>query len=284
MAGRILLNPDVTRGIGKLRTAVEMTRDLYALTFSKREWNAIVRRQLEYRGDDWRAQSLPLRFGPFARERLGYDARGDRRSAIQRALANGVVDRLAEQFWQGWNPWKNRTIPYALWKAEIAYERQMDRMPARPTKTYFQGLRRVLKRRVKDDIRRRVAELSTEDEVNEKVPLVDTGDLRDVALSRSRSKATVTSSNWLLRVIIPQPHPTHASVGKVLRQVTPDELHVMARDLHTGILAEVQGAQVRVARRGRAAGRLTRHLTPAQRDRLLPLSTRGKKPRTRRSA
>lgn len=227
---------------GLLAMAIELTEPLYKLLFRRSHWNAIVRNALATAGSHWIWTALPRRFfdAEFDRTELGYDAEGEYVSPIARALSNGLMDTLATRFWQGWNPWRSPTVPGPLWQETVRYERAAGRMVGKPTKTWWKRLKKDLRRRVKSDLKRRVEELSAGGEVNDKQPLVNTGALRDAALEGSRSVAVATATRWSLRVIIPQPHPTHAVVGRTLRQVTDAELREMAQIINDTVHGSVE--------------------------------------------
>lgn len=241
---------------------LSMTEELYASTFRRSHWNLLVRNGLFVGGSQWIWADLPKRFTDFAYI-LGYDARGDKRSPLSRAIASGLVDRLAVRYWDGWNPWISVKPPYALWRRYLEEERRAGRFEKSRT-GYFTTARRELRRMVKNDLKRRVRELSEYEEINEKIPLVEYDRLRPAALSGSRAVARATLGNYGLRIVIPQPHPTHPVVGRVLRQVTPSELTQIGRNAMQAINAGIAGASIHRIQRGRSAGQMRRRLTPDQ--------------------
>lgn len=238
-----------------------MTEELYASTYSRRHWNTIVRNGLVDGGSQWIAGDLPKRFSDFAYV-LGYDAKGKKRSPLSRAIASGLVDRLAVRFWHGWNPWNTPKPPYSLWSKYLADEARMGRF-VRSRTGYFTTARKELRRMVKADIKRRVLELSTSEEVNEKIPLVEFDRLRPAALSGARAVGRATTGNYQLRLVIPQPHPTHRSVSNVMKQVTPQEVARIGTTTMRSINTSIAGSTTHTVRRGRTAGQIRRRLPDA---------------------
>lgn len=245
--GAVLINPGAVTGVGLLRIKLEMEERQHRLLFKTGHWNAIVRHGLHQAGLHYIAVDLGKRFTPFAYE-LGYQAKGNSRSPISRALSSGLVDRLADKFWMGWNPWRQAHVPGPLWDKHIREEKAAGRFHKSRT-GWFSTEKRALRRRVKADLKRRVAELSEAGEKWEKLPLVETGDLREKALADARPHATATQSTQKLRIVIPQPHGTHPIVGAVLKRLKHDEIAAMSEVMSRDIAQSVQGS-MRLSPRG----------------------------------
>lgn len=223
-------------GLQLLKVGISIHEREHRALFSKAHWNAIVREGLHRGGSHWIWIRLPERFGPKAYE-LGYprDA-GQSRSPLIRAMSSGLVDRLAARYWHGYNPWRqtSHTIPITLWRQWIEQERRAGRFE-KSRSGYFRTAKRELRQHVKRDLRRRIEELSTSEEINEKIPLVLSGDMRAAALAGARAEPRVTSARSSLRIVIPQAHGTVGWVSGVMRAVPNDELREMAEVVHATI-------------------------------------------------
>lgn len=241
----VLMNPGSSSGPGLFRIGIQVTEKLYRLSFKTGHWNAIIRHGLHVAGLHYIRVDLEKRFTSFARDELGYDGKGDHTSPLAKAKASGLVDSLAQKFWGGWNPWVVPHVPYALWAKHLAEEKAAGRFH-KSNSGYFTTEKRKLRKRVKEDLKRRVLELSTEGEKNEKLPLVETGDLRRVALAGARAHATATRSTQKVRIVIPQPHGTHAIVGAVLKRLTTGELAELGEVLNKDVAASIAGAALTV--------------------------------------
>lgn len=263
-------------GLELVKVSLGIHERTHRLLFKPAHWNAIVREGLHRAGSHWIWQHLPDRFGPKAYE-LGYpqDA-GQTRSPLIRAMSSGLVDRLAQQFWHGYNPWRRTSyqIPATLWRQWIEEERRAGRFE-KSRSGYFRSAKRALRQHVKKDLRRRVEELSTSEEINEKIPLVLTGDMRAAALAGARAEPRATSTRAAVRIVIPQSHPTVGWVSGVMRAVTNDELREMAEVVHATIGGRLASDSVVSTPNGGRA------LTPAARADLARYVPRRPAPRHR---
>lgn len=259
----------INRGVnafGLIAMRIDLDRQIHKLTFKPRDLNEMERASLVGVGDFFIAKRLPQRFQEFARTDLGYpEDSGKQKSPLSRALSSGLVQRLADREWRGWNPWQSATVPGPLWIWWIRLQQHEGRFQKSRT-GYFKTARRELRQLVKADIKRRVEELSESGEKFEKRPLVETGDLERVALAGSSSKARVTESSSSLRISIPSPHPrVHASVDAVMHRITTEEISQMERVYGEGFERLVSGSDRRTIKRGPQAGTVQRFLTPEQR-------------------
>lgn len=260
---------------GLIRFEVQVSAQLQRVLFSQRDWNTMLRAGLMAFGFDFIWQRLPLRFGDFAIDELGYDAKklhaeGDERSsrrAFGRALADGTMDRLAARWSRGWNPWKNPFPPDAMLKAFIQYQRRANGRFMITRTGEWRTARRELRKITKEVLR---VKLAAEPYVytNSTRPLVETGALEQAALSTSRPVATVTANRQRLEVLVPQPHPTRPIVGRTLRRVTDDELREGERIVGVTVEALMHGAETRPITRGPSKGQVRKRLSGATRAQL----------------
>lgn len=261
---------------GLLSARIEMDRRLHGLTFSARDLNAAERGGLSAVGAWYVSERLIHRFDEFAKTDLGYvESQQDRgeRDAFRRAMSSGLVQRIADRDWQGWNPWISSYAPKPLltWFLKRERYRQVTAQGfARDRSSrsgFFKTLHRDMRQEVKADIRRKVRELSEAGEKFEKLPLVDTGELRAVALAGTRYVARVTAASSSLRISIPNPHArAHPKVDAVMRRMTTAEIDEATQVYGTAFEALVAGSVTTTIRRGPNAGQVRRSLTAEQRD------------------
>jgi len=269
---------------GLLSARIEMDRKIHGLTFSAKDLNDAERGGLLAVGSWFISDRLIHRFDDFARTDLGYidnpDQNRNERDAFRRAMSSGLVQRIVDRDWRGWNPWINPFAPRDLLTWFIKRERyqaieQQGWARDRTSRSgQFKTLNRALRHEVKTDVRRKVKELSEAGEKFEKVPLVDTGELRTVALAGARSTARVTAGSSSLKISIPSPHAiVHAKVGAVMNRMTTTEIGDASQVYGAAFEGLVAGSESTTIKRGPQAGTIRRSLTPAQRESIANTTT-----------
>jgi hypothetical protein len=235
--------------------------------FSRSHWNAIVRDALREGGAHWINVYLPRRFTDYAETALGYSAKkmqGKKKSIIAAAFANGEIQRIADRFFMGWDPWTGGRIPGPVWQKYLMDQQARGR---------FQFSRTGDWKRAKRDFRayakasfRSELQARQDDDKFVLTPLVHTGALRELALSAARAESKATTNDQRLRIVIPQPHPTHPMVSAVMRRVTDAELADVARVTDSAIQAALDGATIKTTKRGKSAGKRRGRLSEVQRE------------------
>ncbi len=254
--------------MASLSSRLEISEALHRLTFSDSDWNRIVRAGLHSVGEWFIAQRLPLRFGEFARTDLGYDRKQDTspKALLATALADGTIQKLADQFFGGYNPWRLGKVPGPLWQKWLNEGRKAGRYNISITGT-LSTAKRDLRAKVKRDLRAELYAKAGDNPGKFETPLVHSGELRDDATTHSTVTATATASAQKVHISIPDPHgPSHPVVGAVLRRITQPELVEAGLVLGRTVDALINGAATRTVARGVHAGQLRRSLTADQRE------------------
>lgn len=268
-----------------LSLRMDMDRRLHSLTFSARDLNDMERASLVSVGHWFIRERLGLRFdSSYARPKLGYTAQAHddfadpakrKRGVLSRAMSSGMLQRLADKFWRGWNPWKTAEVPGPLWTWWIREQQAAGRFEKTRT-GYFKTARKELRQLVKDDLRRRIDELSAEGEIGEKRPLISSGRLHDAVMSGSRASARASASTASLKISMPAPPPRgddesskkaiyHPIVGAVLQRMAAEEI-VQAERVYVRSFEALLGASsTTIVPSGPQKGVMRRSLTAEQR-------------------
>lgn len=252
-------------GLAPLSIQIDAAEQLHRLLFSDSDWNRIIRAGLHAFGQWFVDERLPLRFGSFARTDLGYNLKEtfDRHNVLAAAKADGTLQRLCDKYLHGWNPWKSTKVPGQLWKEWLAKGWAQGKYQISVTGV-FSGAKRDLRTHAKMLIRGELEGMYQDEKFQ--TPLVQTGELREQALSSTQVRAVATSSSQAVTISIPSPHPTRPIVGAVLRRITDGEIDMGAAVLGRTIDGLIGGSTAKTVARGPNTGQVRRALTSGQRD------------------
>lgn len=264
----IAYGSDKAAGVGAVALKIEVAEKLHKLLFSDSDWNRIVRAGLFALGSWFHTNRDPLRFGEFSRTDLGYDRKQglSDKGLLAAALADGTMQKLADQFFHGFNPWRLSKVPGPLWQQWLNEGRKTGRYNISVTGTFStakRDLRTYVKRQLKAEL------YAKSQDVPEKfqTPLVHSGELRETVLDHARITARATASSQQVTISRDDPHgQSHPIVGAVMRRVTQAELTQGAEVLGQTIDALINGASEHTVARGPSAGQIRKSLTADQRE------------------
>lgn len=254
-------------GVSALSIRMKADQDLHRLAFRTSDWNRIERASLFALGEWFIGERLPWRFNEWAIPNLGYPPKKQTtKNTLAQAMASGLVDRICAQRFHGWNPWRSgsNSVPGPLWQQWLERGKRLGRYQFSASGVFGRA-KRDLRKYVKEAVRGEINARYDDHPDDVFTPLVFTGELRRTVLADSRPIATATSTRSDLRIVMPQPHPTHPVVSAVLHRVTTQELEDGAKVYGEALESLVMGSQLRVIRRGANAGQVRRSLSAEQR-------------------
>lgn len=197
--------------------------------FDPKARNDIVRAAAMAGGEAWKAAFLPKRFGfyverkpfPYPGHRLGF--------FIKKARRMGWLKGLFARHFGGWDPWSTETPP------QDKVREFRDRFPGK-YKFSRTGMNSGLYADFRANAKRMVREVVEEWESDNKfLPLIESGELRKVAVAGARSTATAKGGAAFIRVKVPFPGGRNPRVAAVIRTIPQWEVvyvvKAMARDL-----------------------------------------------------
>ncbi len=256
-------------GLSNLALRLDVSEKLHRMLFSDSDWNRIVRASMYAVGEWFHVERDPLRFSEFARSSLGYDRKQGGltgKQLLAAALADGTMQKLADRFFHGYNPWRLAKVPGPMWQTWLAEGRKAGRYNISVTGT-FSTAKRDLRSKIKRELRAELLAKSQDNPDKFATPLVHAGELRDTVMNGARITATATASTAKVRISRDDPHgQSHPVVGAVMRRMAPQEVTMAADIFGRQLDAMINGASTRTIARGKAAGQVRRALTQDQRE------------------
>lgn len=226
MTNRVRVGPARTDNRpGTMRAAIEAHGGATAL-FSAKDRNQLVRWAMIAGGDAWRSAFLPQRFTNYVMRRpFGYPKHSDG-FFKNKARRMGLLKSLCDKFLQGWDPWaQGASFPFQLflsWKRNNAGAYRQTRAENDRAKRDFRNWAKRL-------LMNQVAEMKAKGVFQ---PLVESGQLRESAISKSRATATATATRGNLTIKVPYPGARHPSVAGIIRALPEWEVRFISK--HVG--------------------------------------------------
>jgi hypothetical protein len=191
-------------GSGTVRWAINANAG-FLLLLKQGERNKIIRDSLTTAGNAWKGAFLPKRFTNYVKAAPFYYKGKGKGFIIKKARNMGLMKRWADISWFGWDPWEDANVPPALVKKFVAENSALAEIARKNGMSITPNIRAA----AKADLTAKAIAASAAF-----LPLVESGNLRQSAMTRSRVDARATSTMAKVMVRIPFPSTGVNKSGK----------------------------------------------------------------------